>query len=406
MIALVALPLALGAAAQGKKRIDKAADLPVFSYKVDGKLETLVRDDARFRAFARELRRDTDSVLAQYDISDKAKLRELQGVLVRLDLIEGRYDSALAGALRIRELEEKASDKLLSGLLVRAIVEARLVTGNTTSDAYRREVSRLITADLAGMPYEVIQNEIKEAKASAEVMSEALALGYVNNVLQPTVDKAGALSSDLAPIIVGAKYRLLFVLPLKETLIATYTPYLAAHKIEKPDIWAARNVELAPGKGYTPVTVAVWDSGVDSPLFKGRVVTDASGKPALLAFDKYSNPASGELAPIPAELRTRLPQMKARLKGFSDLQSNIDSPEASEVKRALSTLKPDEYKSTIEELSLAGQYIHGTHVAGIAVEGNPYARILVSRAFQDPFKVQAVLRRDHVELIHRRELHI
>ncbi|HET7031928.1 MAG TPA: S8 family serine peptidase, partial [Casimicrobiaceae bacterium] len=129
----------------------------------------------------------------------------------------------------------------------------------------------------------------------------------------------------------------------------------------------------------TPVTITVWDSGVDSALFKGRMVTDASGKPALLAFDKYSNPATGELAPIPAELKGKLPQMKARLKGFSDLQSNIDSPEASEVKRALSALKPDEYKSTIEELTLASQYIHGTHVAGIAVEGNPYARILTER---------------------------
>jgi len=379
LIAVVALPLALNAAAQDRKRVEKAADLPVFSYKVDGKLEALIRDDAKFRAFAGEVRRDTDSVLAQYDIADKAKLRELLGVLVRLDLIEGRWDSALSGALKIRELEEKPADKLLSGLVVRSIVEARRVTGNTTSEAYRREVSRLVAADLAAMPFEVIQNEVKEAKAGSEILSEALALGYVNNVLQPTVDKAGALSSDLAPIVVGAKYRLTFALPLKDTMIATYTQYLYAHKVDKPDIWAARSVELPTGKNYTPVTVVVWDSGVDSPLFKGRMVTDASGKPALLAFDKYSNPTTGELAPIPAELKGKLPQMKARLKGFSDLQTNIDSPEASEVKRALSTLKPDEYKSTIEELTLASQYIHGTHVAGIAVEGNPYARILTAR---------------------------
>jgi len=379
LVTLIALPLATTAVAQEKQRIDKAADLPVFSYKLDGKLEVLIRDNAKFAAFAREVRRDDDSVLAKYDISDKAKLRELLTVLVRLDLIEGRYDDALKGALRVRELEEKPADKLLSGTLVRAMVEARRVTGNRTSLAYRNEVSRLIAADLAGMPFDVIQNEIKEAKAGAEIISEALAMGYVNNVLQPTVDKAGSLSSELAPIIVGAKYRLEFVLPLKETLIDTYSTYLAAHKVEKPDIWAARSVELAPGKRYTPVTVAIWDSGVDTPLFKDRVVMDSSGKPALIAFDKYSNPAQGELAPIPAEVRGRLPQLKSRLKGFSDLQSNIDSPEASDLKRSLSALKPDEYKSTIEELSLSGQYIHGTHVAGIAVEGNPYARILTAR---------------------------
>ncbi len=274
LITLIALPLAVAAVAQDKKRIEKAADLPVFSYKVDGKLEALVRDDAKFGAFARELRRDIDSVLARYDIADKAKLREFLGVLVRLDLLEGRYDVALSGALRIRELEEKPADKLLSGMVVRAIVEARRVVGNTTSDAYRKEVSRLITADLAGMPYDVIQNEIKEAKAGAEILSEALALGYVNNVLQPTVDKAGSLSSDLAPIIVAARYRLQYALPLKDTLVATYTPYLAAHKVDKPDIWASRNVELPAGKAFAPVTIAVWDTGVDSALFQGRVVSD------------------------------------------------------------------------------------------------------------------------------------
>jgi len=378
-ITILALQFVVVAAAQSKKRIEKAADLPVFSYKVDGKLEALVRDDAKFKAFARELRRDTESVLAQYDIEDKAKMRELLGVLVRLDLLDGRYDDALRGALRIRELEEKPADKLLSGMTVRAIVEARRIVGDNTSDAYRREVSRLIAADLAGMPYDVIQNEIKEAKMGAEILSEALALGYINNVLQPTVDKAGSLSSDLAPIIVGARYRLTFVLPLKEPLIATYAPYLAAHKVDKPDIWPARSVDLPPGRAYAPIAIAVWDSGVDTALFKDRLVVDAPGKPALIAFDKYSNPATGELAPIPAELRGKVPQMKSRLKGFSDLQSNIDSPEASDLKKFLSALKPEEYKSTIEELRLAGSWMHGTHVAGIAVEGNPYARIATAR---------------------------
>ena len=71
--------------------------------------------------------------------------------------------------------------------------------------------------------------------------------------------------------------------------------------------------------------------------------------------------------------------MKSRLKGFSDLQSNIDSAEASELKKFLSSLKPDEYRSAIEEINLTGNWIHGTHVAGIAVAGNPYARIAVAR---------------------------
>jgi subtilisin family serine protease len=376
---VLALAVAGGAAAQERKRIDKAADLPRFSYAVDSKLDAIVTNDAKFRAFAKDVRRDTESVLAQYDIADKATLRQLLGVIARLDYLEGRYDDALKDVARIKELEEKPADKLLSGMSMRAMIAAERKVGNRTSDAYRAEVSRLIAADLAAMPYDVVQNEVKEAKAGNEVASEALALGYLREAVQPTVDKAGALSSDLAPIVVNARYRIVAQIPLKEPVVGALSAYLAAHKVDKPDIWAARDVKLAPGGKGTPVRIAIWDSGVDTSLFGGEVVKGTDGKPAIIAFDKYANPATGELQPIPADLRGKVPQMKARLKGFSDLQSNIDSPEATEVKKFLSSLKPDEYKSAIEEINLAGNWMHGTHVAGIAAAGNPYARLVVAR---------------------------
>jgi hypothetical protein len=374
----LALAVALPALAQTKQRIDKAADLPRFTYKIDGKLEDVVRDDAKFKPFAQAVRRDTESVLASYEITDKAAMRGLLGVLVRLDWLDGKYDDALKHAAQVRELEEKPAEKLLSGQTIRAMIAAERKAGARNSPAYRAEVARIIRAELDGMPYEVIENDAKQMKMSAEIIGEALVLGNIRDVLQPTVDKTGSLSSDLAPGVVRAKFVLAASLPLKETFIETYGGYLAAHKVEKADIWAARNVELKPNAGYKPVVVAVWDSGVDTALFGDRIVKDG-GKPAVLAYDRFENPAQGELAPIPADLKSRVPQMKSRIKGLSDLQSNVDSPEASEVKRWLSTLKADEYKSGIEEIGLAGNYIHGTHVAGISVAGNPYARILVTR---------------------------
>jgi hypothetical protein len=38
-VLLVVLPLATGAVVAERERIEKAADLPRFSYKIDGKLE-------------------------------------------------------------------------------------------------------------------------------------------------------------------------------------------------------------------------------------------------------------------------------------------------------------------------------------------------------------------------------
>ena len=370
------------AASTAKPRIDKAADLPRFSYPISGKLENLVRlpsaTESGFAALAVALRRDTESVLAGYDIADKAAQRDLLGLLMQLDFLDGRYDQALARAEAVRALQDKPADKLLSGLRLRAMATAAQSEA-PGSEAYRKAVANFIAAALAPLPYPVIENDIKGSKASAELIGEGLILGRIREVLQPMADATGTLSSEFAPVLVNARFALLSVLPLKRTLIDVYATYLAQHKVTKPDIWAARDVVLPEGGNFRPVTLAVWDSGVDTALFGRQVQRGADGQPAVLAFDKYSRPASGELQAIPAELRAKLPQLIARTQGFADLQANIDSPEASEVKQQLSTLAPEQFKTVIEEINLTGNFEHGTHVAGIALAGNPFARLVVGR---------------------------
>jgi hypothetical protein len=378
LLLMLALSLTGPALAQTKKRIEKAADLPRFTYQVDGKVEDLLTDDAKFATFAQQLRRDIDSVLAGYEIPDKASERQLLGTLTQLDVLEGRYADALARSDQIKALQEKPADKLLSGMQLRAMLAARQEAGGFGSEAYKKDVGQRIRTALDGMPYQVIENDVKSAKSRADIASPALVIGSIREQIQPTVDKTGSLSSDQAPGVVNAKYYLTYTVPLKQTLIDTYGGYLAAHKVEKQDIWAARDVTLPAGRGYADVPVAVWDSGVDTVLFGDRVVMEG-GQPVLIAFDKYSSPSAAGLLPIPVELKDRVPKMKARLKGFSDLQANIDSPEATEVKQWLSTLQPDAYKAAIEEINLAGIYMHGTHVAGIAMAGNPYARLVNAR---------------------------
>jgi len=377
----LALLLAGGATAQVKKHIDKAADLPRFSYKLDGKVEDIVRDDARFRPFAREVRRDLEGVLAQYDIEDKATLRQILGELAQLDMLDGDYTAALARVGQVKALEDKPADKLLSGITTRAIVAGVRANADRTSAAYRAAVLQSIKGELASLPYDVVANEAKETKAGAELLGEGRLIGNVREVLQPAVDKNGSLSSDLAPALVRTKYAYNYILPLKATLVDAWTTYLAAHKVDKPDIWAAGAVTLpasGPSGRYTPVKIAVWDSGVDTKLFPTSLAT-ANGSVPVIAFDRFAEPAKGDLQAIPDALKSKVPQLKAYLKGFSDLQSNIDSPEASEIKSYLSALKPDEYKAFVEEIGLTSNWMHGTHVAGIAIAGNPYARLVVGR---------------------------
>jgi hypothetical protein len=376
------LTLAAPAFAQtpaAKPRIEKAADLPRFTYKLDAKVEEVVRSKERFAAFATQVRRDVESVLAGYEIPDKSTQRDLLSQLAALDFLDGQYERTLERVEQIRALQDKPADKLLSGLRLRAMARAAKAHG-VGGEAYVRAVGEAIAKDIAPMPRDVVENGIKEAKAGAETMGEGRLVGYLREAVQPVVDaNGGALSSDFTPALVNIRLSITSVLPLKATLVDTYSAWLNANKVSKPDIWAARDVTLPANPAAKPVVIAVWDSGTDTSLFGKQVVREKNGKPALIAFDKYGRPARGELMPIPKALQARLPQMKARTKGFSDLQSNIDSAEAAEVKAFISSLTPDQYKPAIEELGLAGNYEHGTHVAGIAMAGNPQARLLVAR---------------------------
>ena len=179
LMLFLAFLVAGGAAAQAKKRIDKAADLPRFSYKPDGKIEDMIRDDAKFKPFASELRRDLESVLAQYDIEDKATSRQILSELAQLDMLDGNYDAALARVAQVKALEDKPADKLLSGMTTRAIVAAVRTNPDRTSAAYRSAVRQSIQGDLADMPYEVIANQMKEAKAGAELLGEGRLFGNI-----------------------------------------------------------------------------------------------------------------------------------------------------------------------------------------------------------------------------------
>ena len=374
------------APADGKPRIERAADLPRFTYRLSGPLEALVRDREKFAPFGAELRRNVDSVLAGYDIPDKATQRDLITQLTILDFLEGRHDLALLRAEQVRGLQDKPADKLLSGLRLRAAATAAR-SQPVGSDAWKKATGDFMARELAAMPFAVVQNEVRELKASSELIGDALIVGNLRERLQPIVNQSGSLSSDFAPALISARYALTVLLPLKQTSIDVFTKYLNANQVAKQDIWAARDEALKPGEGKGPVRMAVWDSGTETRLFDKQLLRDAQGQPLVIAFDKFSRPARGELMPIPAALRSRLPSMKSRSKGLSDLQSNIDSAEATEVKQFLSGMAPEQYKSAVEELGLAGGYMHGTHVAGITLAGNPHARLLVARIeFQHTLK--------------------
>jgi subtilisin family serine protease len=363
-----------------KQKITRAADLPVFTYSIDGTVEDVLQSDRKFHLLAAQIRTNIESVLAKYDIEDKGTLRGLLSTLATIDALDGKDDEALKLLDQVKSLQEKPASRLLSGLTTRAILKARATIKDENSPEFRQAVYRSIRQSLDGMPFEVVDNDLKSNKASFEIISQSLIIGQVQAVIDPTLKQnGGKLSSDMANSLPNMRFTITEILPLKNSLVEAYSSYLSAHEVAKQDIWAARSVQLLPGKNYAPVNVAVWDSGVDTNIFRDRLAKDSSGNPDIIAFDLESRKTTGQLFPLTAEQKNEMPGIETEVKAFSDMQANLDTPDATALKKKLAAMKPDEVKAFIENLSLAGNYMHGTHVAGILLDGNPYARLVVGR---------------------------
>ena len=139
---------------------------------------------------------------------------------------------------------------------------------------------------------------------------------------------------------------------------------------------------LSQTQKLTPVVVGIWDSGIDVSLFADRVFEDpqptASGTHGL-AFDDIGKPATGWLYPLTAEQQKAYPEYRDQIKGFLDLENGIDSSEAQALQLKFKTMSPDQMHDMRELQKVVGFYMHGTHCAGIAVRGNPFARLVVAR---------------------------
>jgi len=401
---LAVLTAAATAAVAAKIPVETLDDLPRHTYEVAGTVSDLLRSDAAFAAFAAKVGADVAADLEAYDITDPTTLQRLYGVQLTLALMDREDERALALVERIRALEDKEASRLTSGLTAVAMVRARRDVGGDTGAAYQAAFRARLREQVAPLPWDLVRDRIVQQKGRTEILSENLVLGMVQAQLDPVVAASGGLSSDLAAQVVNLGYALRYALPLKDSLLEVYGDLVAAHESVKHDIWEQRDARLDDGLGLGPVTIAIWDSGVDVPVFADVFAANPDEKPDGLdndgngfvddihgiAFD-YDGHDSVELLYPLGDAATRIGAAMDHMKGFMDIQSGFDSAEASALKSHLATLAPEQVQGLLEDLSLCGLYAHGTHVAGIAVRGNPYARLLAARISFDWHTVPRLL---------------
>ncbi|MGB6231295.1 MAG: S8 family serine peptidase [Litorimonas sp.] len=386
-------------ASQSRAVIASSQDLPRFSYEIDQLPSDLLMSDALLEDYGPRLRADIESVLSGYDISDPATESGLISTLATLDLMAGDNDAVLAHLERMTELAEKPSEKYTTGLFSGTLAEAA---------RSGRAVEDVMTETLADMPFAVVQEDIEGAKGTLEIYSENLIKGVAQSQFDDGALDRGTISNEILSTLVGMRSMIDHVIPEKAAMIAPMAAYIDANAVERPDIWADRDVDLSGQDGLSEVVVVAWDSGVDVPLFDAQLWVNPGETPNGedddgngfvddmhgIAFDLKSDKTPDLLFPMDGLTRP-LDEVQGDMKGFMDVSSNIDSPDASALKAKIGSLQPAEVQPMLEDLNLYGNYSHGTHVAGIMLEGNPAARLMTARiTFDHKSKPEPFLEED------------
>jgi subtilisin family serine protease len=367
----------------GKKKVTSQADLPRFSYPLTGTASGLVQaDDATFNAFAAKVRADLDSVLRDYEIDDKATLRTLLSVKLDLQELAGEYKDGLETVAALRALQQKPAAKLFAFLYTRARLRAAIDAKATQGPAYEQAFTKYFKEAIDPLPWDVVQDSVKESYAGSRLYTKSVAVGNVETELDPAVQKSGALDNQEAWDLISTRDDLQSGIPMLHARGEVLKQYIAAHNVVQPDIWAARDVTLTKEQNLSPVLVAIWDSGIDVSVFPDQLFTDpkptASGTHGL-AFDDGGDPSTTWLYPLTPEQEKAYPEFRALIQGRLDIENGIETPAADALQKKYATLSAEQIHQLFESDKVLGFYVHGTHCAGIAVRGNAAARLVVAR---------------------------
>ncbi len=369
--------------AQQKIPIKKADELPTRSVTLVGKATEIIEDLDQLNELVRLYNTRLEEDLEKYDIQDKATLKAYYGILASNYMFQKNYTKALTLVNKMRELQDKENEKLTTGLYLKSFNKAYQTNKNVQSEEFKKIFKTTYSNFWQELPYDVVKNQVEAQRGSLSIFNPALVTASLDDQLQPFLDN----NKNVVPeAIISSFVNIRLLLDDRQHLIPAMLEvlndlYEKNHKsVEKIDIWASRDVKLTKKNDGSPVVVAIWDSGTDINVFdQNQLHFDQAGKNGV-GYSLIDYKQDGLLLDNPEDkIQSDLKELQTLTKGFMDLQAGIESEEVMNVRQKITNLKKEEAEAFQEELAFYGNYAHGTHVAGIALKDNPFAKLLVAR---------------------------
>ena len=396
---------ALATAAQQKTPVKTADDLPRHTYTLTMKPSELAEADAEFDALLAQFAVDAHGDLEQFDIRDRATLAGYQQLLMAVAVLSDNRADALKRVETARELEEHGPSKLLAGVTLESYYAAKDAAGGAAEgDAFVEAYQRELGERLAELPRDEVATLLATRSMQMKMISRDLVLESLRLSVDPMAEKLNdEVPLNIAAAVVNTRMALDVMVPLAPATAEAYDAYLQAGQApeSETDIWQHRDATLAADADAEPVVVAVWDTGIDTNLYADHWWTNNSETPGNgedddgngfvddvhgIAFDVDHQNTTGDLYDL-AQLTGDVDGLMPLIAGAMDMQAGIDSERAQALREKVMTLRGQDLLDFQTDLAILSNYTHGTHVAGIAARGNPFARLMYLR---ESFRVEPI----------------
>lgn len=397
--ALLILPVHASTSLQdetpARQRAASIEDLPAREYTLSMPMAELLASHATLVELATAVASDINDVFARYEIVDATLEHDLAQAAMHAALLSEEWDDARRFLTQVRSLEEREDLKVIGGLHWEAWIAVRRAS-DADLDALRGPFATELRALADAQPWELTRHELGMRAAKTGMLGRGLLDMVIRSTLGDAASNGGLVDASTAQSFLKLANGVHVLLPLKGEVTSVYRSYLAANEKTLVDVWAQRELTLEATEMLTPVRIAVWDTGVDVAIFRDQLWANP-GETA----DGIDNDGNGfiddlhgfgfgpDLRQTAELLYPRHPddavwkRVRSYDSALSDLTASIDSPESRRLQHAMTSMDGDEAATFVNELMHYAVHSHGTHVAGIALDGNPFARLVVARVGLD-----------------------